>query len=218
MTMTTNDNTNTNTSDNEQQTAGLKIHHVSSPWHDHHVTMSPFNMSSPLPSPSPHSCFHKWSVSDSQISFFHITNNINNNCLLFAHLVSPFIHCTQYYTHILRVSFLTFFSSFFYILIILSIRSTPPHHHYQYLQPTPNKIDLRHVCISSLRFFFFFIYIVLIFIYCHHQTHHNGHHILMIATSPPHQHSQWQKGLDLLLETYLEPLVSFFFFLLFLQY
>ena len=45
MTMITNDNTNTNTSDNERQTAGLKIHHISSPWHNRHITMSPPNTS-----------------------------------------------------------------------------------------------------------------------------------------------------------------------------
>ena len=45
MTTTMNDNTNTNTGDNERQMAGLKIHHISSPWHNHHVTMSPPNMS-----------------------------------------------------------------------------------------------------------------------------------------------------------------------------
>ena len=73
------------------------------------------------------------------------------------------------------------------------------------------------LCLDPKIFFFFFIYIVLMFIYCHHQTCHNGHHILMIATSPPHQHTQQQKGLDLLLKTYLKPLVGFFF-LLFLQY
>ena len=45
MTMTMNDNTNTNTGDNEQQMAGLKIHHISSPWHNRNVTMSPPNTS-----------------------------------------------------------------------------------------------------------------------------------------------------------------------------
>ena len=185
MTTTMNDNTNTSTGNNEQQMVGLKIHHVSSPWHDHHITMSLLDMSSPLPSPSPHSCFHEWSVSDSWISFFHITNNINNDCLQFAHLISPFICCTQYYTHILRVSFLTFFSSFFNILIILSIRSTaatPPHHHHRYLQPTPNKIGSRHVCLSSLRFFFFFFFFHL---YCTN----------VYLLSPPNM-SQWAPHLD----------------------
>ena len=53
MTMATNDNT-TNTGDHEWQMVGFKIHHISSPWHDCHITTSLLDMSSPLPSPSPH--------------------------------------------------------------------------------------------------------------------------------------------------------------------
>ena len=53
ITMTTNDNTNTNAGDHEQQMVWLEIHHVLSPWHNHHINMSPLDMSSPLPSPSP---------------------------------------------------------------------------------------------------------------------------------------------------------------------
>ena len=120
-------------------------------------------------------------------------------------------------TSYLKGKFPHLFFFIFYILIILSTRSTattPPHHHYQY-QPTPNEIGSRRVCVSSLRFFFFF-FSVLMFIYCHHQTCHNGHHILMIATSPPHQYTQRWKGLDLLLEMYLKPLVGFFFSLFFM--
>ena len=42
MTMIMSDNTNTytNTGDHEQQMAGLEIHHVSSPWHNRHITTS----------------------------------------------------------------------------------------------------------------------------------------------------------------------------------
>ena len=39
-TMNSNTNTYTNAGDHEWQTAGLKIHHVLSPWHNCHNTMS----------------------------------------------------------------------------------------------------------------------------------------------------------------------------------
>ena len=219
LTMTTNDNTNTNTSNHEWQMAGLEIH---GPWHDRHITMSLLNMSSPLPSPSPHT-LASWAKNclwfPNQFLPHHKQHQQRPSTVRSPCLTIYPLHPVLHPDLILMVSFLTFFSSFFYILIVLSVRSTAttlPHHHYWYLQPTPNKIGSKRVYVLSLRLFIYlFIYIVLMFIYCHHQTRHNGHHILMVATSPPHQPSQWRKGLNLLLETYLKPLVGFFFFFFF---
>ena len=185
MTMTTNDNTNTNTSDHERQMVWLEIHHISSPWHDHHVTMSPLDMSSPLPSPSPHALaftsewFPEWFLPHHNK---HHQQRPSTVCL--PHLTIYLLHPVLHPHLILMVSFLPIFL----IPIILSIRSTattPPHHHYQYCQPTPNQIGSRHVCISSLRLFFF-IYIVLMFIY----------HIDYICVQSPNT-SQWAPHLNI---------------------
>ena len=165
MTVTTNDNTNTytNAGDHEWQTAGLKIHHVSSPWHDCHVTTSQLDVSPPLPSPSPHT------LAFMSEQLFLIPESISStsqqttltmtvySLLTLSHCLSiaPTTTPTSYLNG--KVPHLFFF--IFFLLIILSIRSTattPPHHHYQYLQSTPNHIGLRRVCISSLRSFFFF--------------------------------------------------------------
>ena len=216
MTTTTNDNTNTNTSNHERQTVWLKIHHVSSPWHDCHITMSPLDMSSPLPSPSPHTLafMSEW-FPDRFLPHHNKHHQQWPSTVSSPHLTIYPLHPVLHPHLILMVISLPFFL----IPIILSIRSaaaTPPHHHYQYHQPTPNKIGSRHVCVSSLRFLFF-IYIVLMFIY----------YIDYICVQSPPKMSQWAPHLDIhhlststypatkWLEMYLEPLVGFFFLLFF---
>ena len=163
MTMTTNDNTNTNTSDHERQTVWLEIHHISSPWHDHHVTMSLLDMSSPLPSPSPHAlAFTSERFPEQFLPHHNKHHQQRPSTVCLPHLTIYLLHPVLHPHLILMVSFLPFFLHFFYQSSWASGPQLPPlpPHHYRYCQPTPNQIGSRHVCVLSLRSFFFFSYIL----------------------------------------------------------
>ena len=114
MTMTTNDNTNTNTSDHERQTVWLEIHHISSPWHDHHVTMSPLDMSSPLPSPSPHAlAFTSEQFPEQFLPHHNKHHQQQPSTVCLPHLTIYLLHPVLHPHLILMVSFLPFFLHFF---------------------------------------------------------------------------------------------------------
>ena len=140
MTMIMSDNTNTytNTGDHEQQMAGLEIHHVSSPWHNRHITTSllstvcsPCLTVYPLhPLLHPHLILMVRSLTFFSLFFFffffftnHLEHQVHSHHPTPSSLSMPPVNTQPYRLetclHLEPKIFLSFFLFFFSIYIVL---------------------------------------------------------------------------------------------------
>ena len=223
ITMTTNDNTNTNAGDHEQQMVWLEIHHVLSPWHNHHINMSPLDMSSPLPSPSPQTlAFTSERFPDWFLPHHNKHHQQWPSTVRLPHLTIYPLHPILHPHLILMVSFLPFFLHFFFTNHLEhQVHSHHPHPIITIDTASHTQLNRLKTCLClEPKIFFFHIYCTNVYLlYRLHMCTVTTKHVTMGTTSwhlPP-QHINIpsdEKGLTCRLRRILSP-CRFFFSLLF---